>query len=259
MEESMKAYPAALVACSLLLLSHVSPAQGVVGGTIVATVGGSFQLTPITGEPYSATTETEVHQTLADGTHIDRKSQIIKQYRDSQGRTREEHYMGPLNSYIGGIPDGQAPTLVNVMIQDPVAGTAWFLSPQNHSARLTNMNSNLHNTPPQPVNTAPPPPMPRASLPKVTHEDLGTQTMEGLIVEGTRSTITIPTGAQGNDRPIETVTDTWRSNELHLVVLTTRSDPRNGEMTTRVTNIDRSEPDLSLFQVPADYTVTQPQ
>jgi hypothetical protein len=254
----MKACLAALVAYSFLLLSHVSPAQGVVGGTIVATVGGSFQPNPIVGEPYSATTETEVHQTLADGTHIDRKSQTIKQYRDSQGRTREEHYMASMNSYIGGM-NSEPDTLVNVMIQDPVAGTAWFLSPQNHSARLTNMNSNLHNMPPQPVNTAPPPPMPRASLPKVTHEDLGTQTMEGLIVEGTRSTMTIPTGAQGNDRPIETVTDTWRSNELHLVVLTTRSDPRNGETTTRVTNIDRSEPDLSLFQVPADYTVTQPQ
>jgi hypothetical protein len=30
-----------------------------------------------------------------------------------------------------------------------------------------------------------------------------------------------------------------------------------GETTYRLTNIDRSEPDPSLFQVPADYTVKE--
>lgn len=79
--------------------------------------------------------------------------------------------------------------------------------------------------------------------------------MEGLTVYGTRTTMTIPAGAQGNDRPIETVREMWFSKELNIYVLIKSSDPRNGESTLRTTNIDRSEPDPSLFRVPPDYTV----
>jgi hypothetical protein len=39
------------------------------------------------------------------------------------------------------------------------------------------------------------------------------------------------------------------------VVLSKNSDPRNGERTTRLSNIDLSNPILSLFQPPADYKV----
>jgi len=37
--------------------------------------------------------------------------------------------------------------------------------------------------------------------------------------------------------------------------MTRHSDPRFGESTYRLTNIDRSEPAKSLFEVPADYTL----
>jgi hypothetical protein len=35
------------------------------------------------------------------------------------------------------------------------------------------------------------------------------------------------------------------------------SDPRYGESTYKLTNISRSEPDHSLFEVPSDYTVRE--
>jgi hypothetical protein len=35
------------------------------------------------------------------------------------------------------------------------------------------------------------------------------------------------------------------------------SDPRTGNVTTRVTQLDRTEPDPALFQVPADYQITE--
>jgi hypothetical protein len=37
--------------------------------------------------------------------------------------------------------------------------------------------------------------------------------------------------------------------------MTKHSDPRTGDNTYRLTNINRAEPDPSLFQVPPDYTV----
>jgi hypothetical protein len=51
------------------------------------------------------------------------------------------------------------------------------------------------------------------------------------------------------------VSEIWRSPELQIAVLIKTNDPRNGEMTTRLTNIELSNPILSLFQPPADYKI----
>ena len=42
---------------------------------------------------------------------------------------------------------------------------------------------------------------------------------------------------------------------MQLVVMTRFSDPRMGETTYKLTNINRTEPAKSLFEVPADYTI----
>jgi hypothetical protein len=92
---------------------------------------------------------------------------------------------------------------------------------------------------------------------EVTTEDLGTQTMEGVPVTGTRTTQTIPVGKIGNDRPIVITTEVWSSPDLKTTVLSKRSDPRMGEQTFKLTNIQRAEPDSSLFTVPSDFKVTE--
>ena len=88
-------------------------------------------------------------------------------------------------------------------------------------------------------------------------EDLGKQTVEGVEAQGTRVTITIPAGEIGNERPIEIVNERWYSPELQVDVMTRHNDPRTGETTYRLTNINRTEPAKSLFEVPTDYTVTE--
>ena len=88
-------------------------------------------------------------------------------------------------------------------------------------------------------------------------EDLGKQLIEGVEAEGTRTTITIPAGEIGNERPIEIVSERWYSPELQLVVMTRHSDPRSGETTYKLTNINRTEPAKSLFEVPAGFTVKE--
>jgi hypothetical protein len=88
-------------------------------------------------------------------------------------------------------------------------------------------------------------------------QDLGKQTIEGVEAEGTRTTITIPAGEIGNERAIEIVSERWYSPELQLVVMTRHSDPRLGETTYKLTNINRAEPAKSLFEVPAGYTVKE--
>ncbi|HEX3252275.1 MAG TPA: hypothetical protein VHS05_22755 [Pyrinomonadaceae bacterium] len=86
-------------------------------------------------------------------------------------------------------------------------------------------------------------------------EQLGKQTIEGVEAEGTRTTITIPAGEIGNERAIEIVSERWYSPELQLVVMSRHSDPRTGEATYKLTNINRTEPAKALFEVPPGYTI----
>lgn len=88
-------------------------------------------------------------------------------------------------------------------------------------------------------------------------EELGTRDFDGVSATGTRKTTTIPAGAVGNERPIEIVYERWYSKELGMTVYSKNIDPRFGEQTYRLTNINRSEPDPSLFTVPQGYkTIT---
>ena len=86
-------------------------------------------------------------------------------------------------------------------------------------------------------------------------EELGKQNIEGIEAEGTRTINTIPAGTIGNERPIEVVYERWYSPELQMIIMTRSVDPRMGETTQRLVNINRSEPDPSLFQVPSDFTI----
>jgi hypothetical protein len=90
-------------------------------------------------------------------------------------------------------------------------------------------------------------------------EDLGTQTVEGVNAVGTKTTITIPAGQIGNERAIEIVDERWFSQDLQTFVMTRHTDPRAGETLYRLTNISRTEPDHSLFEVPSDYTLRDEQ
>ena len=95
---------------------------------------------------------------------------------------------------------------------------------------------------------------------KPVTESLGKQSIEGVEAEGTRTTVTFAPGAIGNERPINIVSERWYSPELQTVVMTKHSDPRFGETTYRLTNINRGEPSRTLFEVPSDYTLkTQPR
>jgi hypothetical protein len=67
--------------------------------------------------------------------------------------------------------------------------------------------------------------------------------------------MTFPVGMIGNDRPIMRVWEVWTSPDLQVAVLTKNSDPRSGESTMRLQNIDRSEPDAALFRAPSDYQI----
>jgi hypothetical protein len=227
-----------------------------------------FRGPAVTGAPYSAEQVSENVQTLADGTHITHKS-TVKMYRDSEGRTRTERFTAAL-----GANTADGPEIIE--ISDPVAHLHYTLRTADKTAHKQTMASPESRQALHPVNSqafalagafaTPPPPAPSgpargaadADGPKMTSERLGSDTMQGLLVEGTRHTTTWPAGStMGNDRPITQVNETWMSPDLKIVVLSKHTDPRNGEHTQKLINVSRAEPDPSLFQPPADYAVTE--
>jgi hypothetical protein len=210
----------------------------------------------VTGMPYSGVREFEHSQTLADGTHVSQKNELQKIWRDADGRTRTERSMGP----PGHTTD--MPTIIE--ITDPVAGYRYTLDQQRKIAHRVPIAPQPHLPLPRPTISASSDATGKTGViftqqarapRKMQRESLGTKTMDGILVEGHRTVMTIPAGEVGNDRPITNVTESWFSPELNDNIELTSSDPRTGQTTTRLTNIDRNNPDPTLFQVPADYEV----
>ncbi len=191
--------------------------------------------------PYSAQRIVERVQTLADGTRITQPPQKTNEYRDSAGRTRAEQVS---TSDIG------TERITSINIADPVAGYRYVLDPATHTARQKSLPKGEVKAAPV-ASDAPR----QGEQPQVSKDSLGTETIDGLVIKGTRTTTVYPVGSFGNDRPVTVVRERWVSPELLVIVVQKVSDPRTGEFSSRLTNISRSEPDPSLFQIPAGYEV----
>jgi hypothetical protein len=220
----------------------------------------------VTAAPYTATATTESTQVLADGNRIVNKTSSFVA-RDSQGRMRREtdlHRIGTM----------QVDSPKTVFINDPTTHTQYIFTPGGGEATKVVRSEGNWKEGPQiielrrareqrlkektivTVQGAHEGQQSKESSEQVKHEDLGTQTIEGVSAQGKRETVTIPAGEIGNERAIEIVSETWYSPELHTMVLRKHSDPRVGDSTYRLTDIKRNEPDASLFQPPAGAKVS---
>lgn len=243
-----------------------------------------FDTDPVTGAPYSAEAVTDVVQKLADGNRIVRQN-TAQISRDSQGRTRREEGFAMFGPLVNG-PAPDEPR--NVQISDPAAGSMVMLDLRTRTAhrmpapprlmlrnKIAAISGNaganvdaVEKIHVEKFETAMPAPEARGGVmfkrveamagmrgEKPIVESLGTQFMEGIAVEGTRTTLTIPAGQIGNELPINIVSERWFSPDLKVLVMSRQSDPRFGETTYRLTNLNRAEPPAHLFEIPADFSV----
>ena len=216
----------------------------------------------VKGAPFSADVTTESTVALQDGNRI-RQTSSLRVYRDSEGRTRREQ---SLNNVGGLTSNTNLPPVV--FLSDPVAGVSYAVSPSFKTATRSVSGGRGFG---QPGNRGGGRPAPQSGTPgmerrmrggpnepnpNVKTESLGRQTIEGVVADGTRTTIVVPAGQMGNEQALQTVIESWYSPDLQTVILSKRNDPRMGESITRYTNISRTEPAHSLFEVPADYKVT---
>lgn len=246
---------------------------------MIMTAGPMMESKIVTGAPYSAEAKTEIRQTLSDGNHIDHK-ETSWIYRDSAGRIRREKILsilGPLST------QGKMVTLF-----DPVAHATYVLDPARKTAyKMPALRKGMTGRASE-VTT-----MGMAGGPKrefhvqvmgrgvaggpmamaMPGEDfiyrgeevesepqsvsLGTRTIEGVAADGTRTTMVIPAGKIGNEKPITIVSERWYSPKLLTYVMTRKDDPRFGLITYQLTNLKLGEPAADLFKVPASYKIEQ--
>jgi len=205
----------------------------------------------VSGAPFSAVGTSQLKQTLTNGTHISRTTTVTI-YRDSQGRERREVTL----SGIGPLQASGQPARF-IALSDPVASARYLLNPDKKVAHKMPMGRGGKG----PRGAGGPRNFQKwqngRQAANVQTESLGTQTISGVKAEGTRVTHTIPAGQIGNDKPLAIVFERWYSPDLQVVVMSKHSDPRFGETTFTLSNIQTKEPDAALFQVPSDYQVKQ--
>lgn len=232
---------------SVVLATAVSHAQrgGPGGGPqnrigFLGFAGGGGKV--VTGAPYCGQLTSEFVQTFADGNQIHR-STVTNVCRDSQGRVYSQMNL-PAFLANSGQPG-------RITISDPVAGVDYMIDPSNKTYRKFTRPSGKQagGNPPQ---------FQGGTRNAGTKTDLGYQTINGLSCKGTRITRTIPAHSNlGNEQPLTVTTDRWYSPDLSIDIQTQTTDPSRGNSSSVLNNINRSEPDASLFQVPAGYTLQQ--
>jgi len=220
----------------------------------------------VTGAPYSGTEVVQSQETLADGNVIQRK-RSTNVYRDSSGRVRTEETITPDAS------TGKAPYTVATIL-DFVGGKRYELNSSTMTARESPLHvpqgpapsrtgtasgtgTSTGGASPMAVRRGPGPGGNQndPNRPNVVRTQLSPTTVNGVLASGTQHAETIPVGAIGNTRTIQTTRTEWVSNDLKVPVQIRSNDPRFGSSDMELTNIMQAEPSASLFVVPPGYTV----
>ena len=248
-----------------------------------------------TGRPYSAEATTEFVQVLGDGNKIARKS-VVRIYRDSDGRTRREELGtdGTVKSvsifdpvaHVSYVLDPPTRTARKSASRVAYPAAASTLSEEERKRIEARTEVDRGSAGAGGIVLAAPAGAPpalteelrkrqqseiaagagrgRGVMPPATwmlqdakQESLGQKAIEGVIADGKRVTTVLPAGAIGNQQPITVQTEQWFSPDLEILLMTRHSDPRTGDTAYTVTNILRAEPQASLFDVPADYTILE--
>jgi hypothetical protein len=229
----------ALLACSVIGQETTEPSRGPDGGTRTHVDG--IQVLPVAGKPFSGQDSIEWTRTLEDGSSVTTHLTALVA-RDGQGRIhRERVRFVPANSNQQSKP-------FEITILDPAEHTRTICDVSAHHCSITNYS--------MPVKFAALPAGPLDNGKRfLARESLGSNTMDDLNVVGTRETLTINAGVIGNNQPVVTTREFWYSSDLEINLSVTRKDPREGTQVLQIVGLSRSDPDASLFQVPAEFTV----
>lgn len=201
--------------------------------------------------PYSAKRHFTAVRKLADGT-VNREDSGGSEARDSEGRTYSsgERYW----TYF----DGKANVLGSEMlyrIDDPVAQTETRWDTTSNIVKTIRWSKSDPGSA-----TGCSSACDDAEWNLFDHiEKLGKKTIGGFVIEGTRSSYTVPAGEEHNNQRIVVVLERWYCPEFEIVILETNDNPRRGTTKSELTDIVRGKPDVAQYRPPADHIIRELQ
>jgi hypothetical protein len=230
----------AAVYAATAVVSAQPPAHAPDGGTRQMIT--SIMVPPLPNAPFTATVNTEWTRTLEDGARMTLKNHRLIA-RDAQGRVfQERRFLAPERE---GNPITR---LTSTEVTDPTTHTAAYCNPYEHVCELR-----AYSTPAVPPIAAPGQSPGGGAM--LTRTELGTQTVNGLEIVGTREVMTVKGAVLGTDRPVAISKEFWYSRQLGLNIITRRDDPRNGAEVFTIDDISLGDPDPKLFALPADARI----
>lgn len=181
--------------------------------------------------------------------------------RDSEGRVREERAAGKFKvKTADGAETEQEQHLITIC--DPVNQKLVRLDTLNKTATVMGPRLGF----PRPgllINRAPQSFCSSyfkryRSSPHIRSEELGSQNISGVEAQGLRTWMVIEARASSETQSQPSYQDHWCSEELGAFVMQAFVSPQVGRRNeTLLKNIERREPDASLFEIPADYTIEE--
>jgi hypothetical protein len=204
---------------------------------------GNIAAGPVTGMPFSAQEITQKRLIMPNGSII---TQMVKALiaRDAMGRSWRQ--------MLPTVAPGQPPLPSLTMISDPIAGYRYLL--QSGLIAIRSRLPDGGQLPGQPSLSGVMPGAGGASVPG-SPQELGERMIEGFLAKGTRYTTMVPPSITGATQAVQMVTESWCAKDLGAVLHNSYSDPRIGEITTRLTGIQQAHPPSNLFQVPSNYRI----
>jgi hypothetical protein len=183
----------------------------------------------LAGKPLAYTYDfvTDTTMALAGGNAIKTQGKVAHAY-DKDGRSRTVSTMAGLE---------------RIIIADPTQQAVYLVCPERKEIlRMTGAALGSPAVPQGPVNPAVKP-------------NLGEKTIAGVKALGSRTDVTIPAGAQGNDKPLVHTTETWYSPDLGALVYMHMTMPEFGDFVMHVENLKFGDVPASTFALPEGYAI----
>ena len=198
---------------------------------------------PVANAPFMAIAKTLAVRILPDGSTITAQNARVVA-RDMDGRIFQER-----RTFVPVPNPGNRQSMVRIdEYTDPVAHTVYNCNPY---AKVCNVfyYRPIMDQPPRSVGLQP------GGRTYLTRENLGTDMFDGQEVIHTRETLTVFSETIGNTKNIIRQCEYWYSPSLGIDLKEVRHDPRDGDQTLWLTDLELSAPDPATFRAPAEYRI----
>lgn len=202
-----------------------------------------LDLPPVPRAPFMAIARTTWVEILPDGSTITRQNQRVVA-RDMEGRLFQER-----RTFV---------PVPNPSNRQSIAYLHEYDDPVAHTRNVCNIFTKtcdeflyrpVTQTKDTPVGLQP------GGRTFLTRENLGTDLVDGQEALHSRETLTVFSATIGNTRNIIRTVDYWYSPALGINLKVERHDPRDGDQTLWLTDLNTSAPDPSVFQIPTAYRI----